>query len=69
MNQKEEQTKFNDNHYYSMNNDPLSELAQDIIEEIIFFREDGNLPPPLPTSIANDADLLDNKVSNKNNGQ
>ncbi len=49
-------------HYYSINNDPLIELAQDIIEETVFFREEGNILPPLPTSIANDTNILDVKI-------
>lgn len=59
-------SQFDEENYYSSNRDPLKDLAQDIIDETIFFREDNNiLLPPLPSSIANDSDVLDIKTLNK----
>lgn len=50
--------------YYSENKDFLAELAKDIIEDTIFYRE-GAPKPPLPSAIANDSEILDIKL-NKN---
>ena len=59
---KNNQYDTNNDNYYSENNDVLKELAEDIIEEVTFFRE-GQPLPPLPSSIATDNDFIDIKIN------
>lgn len=56
--------KINNDNYYSDNSDPLLSIANDIIDETIFYRE-GAPKPPLSSPNMNDSDL-DKKINSYN---